>query len=708
MKTAIVLIMTLLLISGCNGKKDVYDIPSVKYPVTEKTDVTDNYFGNVVPDPYRWLEDDTSAKTGAWVVAQNEVTQGFLSQIPFREKITARLEEIYNYARVSSPMKVGEYVLYYKNNGLQNQAIIYRKKSGDTAEEVFIDPNTLSEKGTVSISLGGFSKDRKYISYIQSADGSDWGEIRIKEVATGKDMPDVLRYIKFSGTAWYKNGFFYSRFPEPGKGDELKGLNQYQSVWYHKLGDTQDKDILIFEDREHPLRYHNAYLTEDEKYLFLMVAEGTDGFEFHYKPVDLKNGGFKPLFTGFSHKSSVIDVEAGLFYVITDIGAPNYRLVAIDPANPAEDAWKVIIPESEYLLESVSAVGGKLMAQYLKDATTRIYQYDYSGKMEKEIELPMPGTGSIIYGMKEEPGIFYGFTSFTYPYTIFSYDITSGNQEIFFRPELKFDPEQFTAKQVFFTSKDGTKVPMFILSKKDMVQDGNNPALMYGYGGFNVPITPGFSVSIIPLLENGGIYAVVNLRGGNEYGETWHKAGMLLNKQNVFDDFISAGEYLISEKYTSSSKLGINGGSNGGLLVGACMTQRPELFKVAIAEVGVMDMLRYQKFTVGFGWVPEYGSSDDSVHFENLYSYSPLHNLKQGVEYPATLVMTGDHDDRVVPAHSFKFAATLQEYHKGQNPVLIRIETQAGHGAGKPVSKQIEAAADKLSFFLFNTQSLVK
>ena len=708
MKRLIICFLVLVLALSCRNSTKLYEITSVKYPYTKKAEVSDNYFGTVVSDPYRWLENDTANDVGQWVKEQNSVTFGFLEKIPFRAQIKTRLEEIYNYARISSPVKIGDYYLYYKNDGLQNQAVIYIKKGADGKEEVFIDPNKLSENGTVSITLTSFSRDRKYIGYLRSASGSDWGEIHVKEVATGKELPDVIKYVKFSGTSWWGEGFFYSRFPQPSKEEELTGLNKFQSVYYHKLRDPQEKDIPVYEDKDHPLLYHNVYLTEDEKYLFLVVAEGTDGFEIHYKPVDLKNGGFVPLFTGFKNKSAVIDFENGLFYVQTDIDAPNYRLVAIDPAKPEKANWKEIIPESKDLLEMVAPIGRKLFAKYIKDVSSRLYQYDYSGKLENEISFPVPGTVGLLYGMKEEPEFGYSFTSFTYPTTIYRYNVKTEKQEIFFQPTLKFDPSLFEAKQVFYTSKDGTRIPMFIIFKKGLEQNGKNPALLYGYGGFNISETPHFDVSIIPLLENGAVFAIANLRGGNEYGETWHKAGMLLNKQNVFDDFIAAGEYLINEKYTSSVRLGINGGSNGGLLVGACMTQRPDLFKVAIPEVGVMDMLRYQKFTIGFGWVPEFGSSDDSVNFNNLIKYSPLHTLKSGVAYPATLVLTSDHDDRVVPAHSFKFAATLQEKQAGKNPVLIRIETQAGHGAGKPVSKSIEATADKWAFFLFNTQSPVK
>ena len=708
MKHTFLYFVIALLAFGCRNSSNIYDIPSVRYPFSKKIDVTDNYFGTVVPDPYRWLENDTAKDVEQWVNEQNRVTFGFLEKIPFRNKIKTRLEEIYNYARVTSPFKVGEFYIYRKNDGLQNQSVIYIRKGIKGEEKVFLDPNKLSDNGTVAVNLTGFSKNRKYIGYALSSARSDWQEIHIKEVATGNDLKDIIKYVKFSGTSWFGNGFFYSRFPQPSKAEEMTALNKYQSVFYHKLGDPQEKDILIFEDRDHPLRYHSVGLTEDDKYLILTVAEGTDGFETYYKPVNLKKGGFIPLFTGFEHKSSVVDFNNGLFYIITDIDAPNYRLVAIDPGKPEKKSWKEIIPETADLLEGVSALGGKLFAQYLKDVSSRLYQFNYDGKKENEITFPVPGTVGISSGMKEESEFFYSFASFTYPTTIYKYDIPSGKQEIFFKPDLKFDPANFEARQVFYPGKDSTKIPMFVIYKKGLELNGNNPALLYGYGGFNISETPFFNISLIPLLENGAVYAVANLRGGNEYGEKWHKAGMLLKKQNVFNDFIAAAEYLIKEKYTSSSKLGINGGSNGGLLVGACMTQDPGLFKVAIPEVGVMDMLRYQKFTVGFGWVPEYGSSDDSVNFRNLYSYSPLQNIKQGVQYPATLVFTSDHDDRVVPAHSFKFAATLQEKQTGSYPVLIRIESQAGHGAGKPISKIIDATADKWAFFLFNTQSPVK
>ena len=704
-----------LMLAACGGEHAEtsvaeavkYDMPDVAYPATKKVEFSETLHGKVVEDPYRWLENDTAPDVKEWVAEQNKVTFGYLEQIPFRDKFKKRLEEIYNYARQSSPHKTGDYYFYYRNDGLQNQSVIYYKKGLDGEEKVFIDPNTLSKDGTVSIGLAGFSSDHKYAAYSRSDAGSDWQEIRVRDIESGNDLPDVLRWVKFSDAAWYGDGFFYSRYPAPQKGTELSGTNSYHKVYYHKLGEPQEKDVLIFEDLKNPLRYHNVSLTEDDKYLVLYVASGTDGFECHYKATDLKKGGFTPLFTGFENKSSIIDHKDGKFYVHTDIDAPRYRLVAIDIKNPSKENWTEILPQNEDLLEGVSIAGGKLFGQYLKDVTTRIYQYDYSGKKEREITLPAPGTASVSSGKSEDKELFYVFTSYTYPTTVYKYNIGSGNADVFFKPELKFNPDDFESKQVFYKSKDGTKVPMFIVHKKGLKLDGTNPAMLYGYGGFNVSLTPSFAVSIIPLLENNGVYAVANMRGGGEYGEDWHRDGMLLKKQNVFDDFIAAAEYLINEKYTSSDKLAISGGSNGGLLVGACMTQRPELFKVAFPAVGVLDMLRYHKFTVGFGWMVEYGSPDSLEHFNNLFAFSPYHNLKKDVAYPATMVLTGDHDDRVVPAHSFKFAARLQEYHKGENPVLIRIETDAGHGAGKPTSKVIEEVADKWAFMFFNTQSEV-
>lgn len=699
---------SILLLTGCKFNRVDHSLPGITYPVTFKGDVSDNYFGTTVADPYRWLENDTAPEVEAWVQEQNKITFSFLSKIPFREKIKTRLTEITNFARVSGVIKAGDYILYEKNDGLQNQPVIYRRKGIDGKDEVLIDANTLSSDGTIAVDIIGISEDKKYVTYSKSVSGSDWKDIFIKEIATGNDLSDHIRYAKFTGTQWYGDGFFYSRFPEPARGKELQQINQFQKVYYHKLGEPQEKDILIFEDPDHPLRYHSVGISDDRKYLFLYVSEGTDGFECYYKKTDLKKGGFKPLFTGFEHKSSVIEHIDGKFLVHTDIDAPNYRVIALDPENPGKGNWKEIIPESNSLLEYAACIGGKLFAMYLKDVSSHLYQYSYDGKQEKEIEFPEIGSASLQYGDMDEDVFFYSFTSYNMPAVFYAVSVSSGEQSVFFRPDLKFDPEQYQITQVFYPSKDGTKIPMFIIHKKGLKRNGKNPALLYGYGGFSASETPFYSSSVIALLEYGAVFAVANLRGGNEYGEEWHKAGMLLKKQNVFDDFIAAAEYLIGEKYTSSDKLGIYGGSNGGLLVGACMAQRPELFKVAIPMVGVMDMLRFHKFTVGFGWVDEYGSSDDSVHFNNLYAYSPLHNLKKGVSYPATLVTTSDHDDRVVPAHSFKFIATLQEMNGGTNPVLIRIETKAGHGAGKSVSKVIDETADKWAFFLYVVGAEVK
>jgi prolyl oligopeptidase len=672
------------------------------YPVTAKTDVADDYFGVRIPDPYRWLEDDTAKQTEEWVSQQNAVTFGYLEQIPYRESIRKRYEALFNYPKLSSPFKAGEYFFFYKNDGLQNQSVIYFQKGIDGKPEVFIDPNALSAEGTVSIQLIGFSRDYKYVAYSRNEAGSDWQQIKVMEVATKKELEDELKWVKFSGAAWKGNGFYYSRYPEPKEGGELSSSNQFHWIYYHELGTPQSKDQLIFSDKDHPYHYHSASITEDERYLLLYTAEGTDGFECHYDDLNENGINFVPLFTGFKNKSSVIDHVNGSFLVQTDIGAPNYRMVAVDLKNPAKKHWKDLLPEKENLLQGVSTAGGYLFANYLENATTKILRYDYDGTNEMAIELPAPGSAGGFSARKEDSSLYYSFTSFTYPNTIFKLDIQKGTSTLFHKSELQFDPEAYETKQVFYNSKDGTSVSMFIVHKKGLELNGNNPTYLYGYGGFNISLTPSFSASRIILLENGGVFAMPNLRGGGEYGEDWHKGGMLLKKQNVFDDFIAAAEYLIKEKYTNSSKLGIAGGSNGGLLVGACMTQRPDLFQVAFPAVGVLDMLRYHKFTVGHGWVPEYGSSDKQEDFNNLLSYSPLHNVKEDVDYPATMITTADHDDRVVPAHSFKFAATLQEKYSGNRPMLIRIETNAGHGAGKPTSKIIEEQADIWSFLFYN------
>jgi prolyl oligopeptidase len=668
------------------------------YPKTVKENVVDDYFGTEVADPYRWLEDDNSPETEAWVKAENEVTEDYLSQIPCRNKIRERLTEIWNYPRYSTPTKKGDYYYYFKNDGLQNQSILYRLKNLKDDPEVFLDPNKLSSDGTVALSSIHFSNDHKYMVYSIARSGSDWNEFFVMDTGTGEQKEDHLKWIKFSGAAWKGNGFYYSRYDEPGETGQFSNQNQFQKIYFHALGTPQSSDVLVFEDKEHPLRYFNAQVTKDEKYLIINASEGTSGDELYYQSLVGPYNRITLLAKGFKNNYQVIDHYNDRLLVLTDHGASNYRLIAIDPSDPDSTKWVDVIPETMDLLEGVSTGGGKLFAFYLKDASTKILQMSYNGKIEKEIALPSIGSAYGLSGEREDKELFYSFSSFTTPSTIFQYHVETGTSTLFRQPELKFNPDDYLIEQIFYVSKDKTRVPMFIIRKKDVELNGNNPALLYGYGGFNISLTPSFSISRMIFLENGGIYAIPNLRGGGEYGEEWHKAGMLDKKQNVFDDFIAAAEYLIREKYTSSEKLAISGGSNGGLLVGAAMTQRPDLFRVALPAVGVMDMLRYQKFTIGWGWVVEYGSSDNEKDFEYLYKYSPLHNIKGGVAYPSTLVTTADHDDRVVPAHSFKFAATLQEKNKGNNPMLIRIETNAGHGAGKPVSKAIDEATDVWSF----------
>ncbi len=673
----------------------------LQYPVTKKVDQVDEYFGTPVADPYRWMEDDQSEDIKEWIQQQNELTFSYLENIPFRQKIRQRLNEVYNYPRYSSPFRAGEYYFFYKNDGLQNQSVIYVQKGLEGDPEVFIDPNLLSPDGTIRISLVGFSKDDKYVTYSRSEAGSDWQELHIMEIASKKELSDRIRWVKFTGAAWHGNGFYYSGYDKPAEGEELTAMNKFQKIFYHKVGDPQEKDVMVYEDPDHPMRYVRARVTEDQRYLFLYITEGTHGNELYYKDLSAPDADFAPLITGFESDSYIIDNDADQFFLYTNIDAPNYRVILIDSQDPGKEHWKTIIPEKSEVLSSVSTVGGQLFCNYLKDATTRIFQHDLSGKLIREIDLPALGSGGGFSGKREDEITFYSFSSFTYPPTIYKYDISSGKSEVFHKTDVNFSPEDYEAKQVFYSSKDGTKIPMFIVYKKGIEIDGQRPTYLYGYGGFNSSRRPYFDSTLLILLENDGVYATACIRGGGEYGEEWHRAGMLLNKQNVFDDFIAAAEYLIGENYTSKERLAIAGASNGGLLVGACMTQRPDLFKVAFPAVGVMDMLRYHKFTVGWGWTVEYGSSDEKIHFENLYSYSPLHNIEDGTAYPATLVTTADHDDRVVPAHSFKFIATLQEKHKGENPVLIRIQTRSGHGASS-TTKRLEEIADKWSFLFYN------
>ncbi|MCB9336370.1 MAG: S9 family peptidase [Flavobacteriales bacterium] len=692
-------------VNNNKSKETKLAVIPVKYFETQKDSVTENYFGTEVNDPYRWLENDTSSATKQWVKKQNEITFGYLNQIPFRDKIKTRVEEILNYPKQSAPRKVGEYYFYTKNDGLQDQSVYYYKKGEDGEEQVFIDPNKESETGIVAISLLGASPDDKYIAYSRQEAGSDWQEIRVREIATNKEFKDKVKWAKFTGASWDKDGFFYSGYEAPKEGSEYSAKNVSHSVYYHELGTTQEADKLIYEDENNPKLYHFVGVTEDEKYLILHVQNGTEGVDLYFREMGT-DGNFKPLITGFKNKSDVIDHVDGKLYVLTDKNASNNQLVAINVNNVDEAAWETIIPESEHYLSAVSTGGGKLFAQYLEKAASKLFQLDYDGSNKKEIELPTIGSAGGLSGKKDDKDLFYSFSSYTYPSTIFKYNVETGKSEQYFQPDVKFDPSAYETNQVTYKSKDGTNVTMFITHKKGLELNGNNPTLLYGYGGFNISITPWFSPSNMILLENGGVYAVANLRGGAEYGEEWHKDGMLMNKQNVFDDFIAAAQYLIDNKYTCKEKLAIEGRSNGGLLVGAVITQKPDLCQVAFPCVGVLDMLRYHLFTVGWGWVPEYGSSEQSKEmFEYLYGYSPLHNVKPETTYPATMVTTADHDDRVVPAHSFKFAATLQENHIGDNPVLIRIDVDAGHGAGKPLSKQIDEIADKWSFMFYNTNT---
>ena len=697
-KYLVLLILTLLIfLPVCKPQ-----VEELTYPVTKKVDQVDDYFGTKVEDPYRWLEDDRAEDVKQWVEVQNKATFTYLEKIPYREKIRMRVTEIYNYPRYSFPSRAGEYYFFSKNDGLQNQSVIYIQKGLEGEPEVFIDPNRLSPDGTVRIGLVGLSRDDHYVAFSRSEAGSDWSELGVMEVAAKKELSDQIKWVKFSGASWHGDGFYYSGYDEPEKGQELTARNKFQKIFYHSLGDPQEHDTLIYEDKEHPFRYKGVDITEDGKYMTLYLSEGTSGNELYYKDLSKKKMKFEPLVTGFEFDSSVIDNVGDKFVVFTNVDAPNYRVVLLDPKKPAEENWKDIIPEKTEVLSSANTAGGYLFCKYLKDATTRVYQHGLDGKLVRGIELPALGSAYGFFGKKEDKTLFYTFTSFTFLPMIYKYDVESGKSDVFRKTEVKFNPEDYEVKQVFYSSKDGTKVPMFIVHKKGLTQNGKNPTYLYAYGGFNSSLTPSFDPTLVVLLENGGVYAAANLRGGGEYGEAWHRAGMLLKKQNVFDDFIAAAEYLINEKYTSKEKLAIAGASNGGLLVGACMTQRPDLCKVAFPAVGVMDMLRYHKFTVGWGWVVEYGSSDEEQHFKNLYSYSPLHNIKDSAAYPATLVTTADHDDRVVPAHSFKFISTLQEKHRGKNPALIRIETRSGHGASS-TTKRIEEIADKWAFMFYNT-----
>ncbi|MBW7467021.1 prolyl oligopeptidase [Pontibacter aydingkolensis] len=672
------------------------------YPNTRKGDHVENYFGTQLPDPYRWLETHNE-EVDEWIEAQNKVTFNYLDDIAFRDKIKNRLTEIWNYPKYGAPFKEGGKYYFFKNDGLQNQSVLYVQETLEAEPKVFFDPNKLSSDGTVALTALQFSKDGKYVAYGTSSGGSDWNTYQVMDAATGKILDDKIEWVKFSGPSWHKDGFYYSRYDAPTEGNKLANKNEYHKVYYHKIGTPQSQDKLIYEDKTKPLRNFYGQTTDDERFLILNASEGASGANaLYYKDLTDPKSTIKPIIDNFESEYNVIDNFGDKLLVMTNKNAPRYRLVMIDPKKPQEANWKVVVPESQNVMQSVSSIGGRIIASYMKDATSQVVVYDQNGKQLNTVELPTLGTVSGFGGDKENKETFFTFTSFTYPPTIYRYDVPNNKVTQFRKTEVNINTDAFETKQVFYTSKDGTKVPMFIVYKKGLQLNGQNPTYLYAYGGFNISMTPSFSIANMLWLENGGVYAMPNLRGGGEYGEEWHKAGMTPNKQNVFDDFIGAAEYLINQKYTSSDKLAVAGGSNGGLLVGAFMTQRPDLAKVAIPAVGVMDMLRFHKFTIGWAWVPEYGSSDDEAQFKNLYAFSPLHNIKEGVKYPATLVKTADHDDRVVPAHSFKFISELQDKGAPGNPYLIRVDVRAGHGAGKPTSLLIQEWADTYSFIYKN------
>lgn len=673
---------------------------NIKYPETKKGEIVDVYFDTKVNDPYRWLEDDKSAETGAWVKAQNEVTYGYLYKIPFREELKKRMEKLWNYEKIGAPYTEGKFTYFSKNNGLQNQSVIYRKDEKGK-EEIFLDPNTFSKDGTTSLGGLDFSKDGNKAAYSISEGGSDWRKVIIIDALSKKVLEDTLVDVKFSGVSWLGNeGFYYSSYDKP-KGSELSAKTDQHKLYFHKLGTSQKEDKVIF-GADQKRRYVGGYVTEDNHYLVITAANSTYGNELYIKDLTTTNSPIITIVDNFNSENAIIDNDGSKLFIETDFNAPNKRVVSVDFSNPKPENWKDFIKETENVL-APSTGGGYLFANYTKDAVSLVLQYDYNGKLVREIKLPAVGTAGGFGGKKHEKVLYYSFTNYTTPGSIFSFDAKSGKSEVYQKPKVDFKSEDYESKQVFYTSKDGTKIPMIITYKKGTKLDGKNPTILYGYGGFNISLTPAFSIANAVWMENGGVYAVANLRGGGEYGKKWHDAGTKLQKQNVFDDFIAAAEYLIAQKYTSSDFLAIRGGSNGGLLVGATMTQRPDLVKVALPAVGVMDMLRYHTFTAGAGWAYDYGTAQDNKEmFEYLKGYSPVQNVKKGVKYPATMVTTGDHDDRVVPAHSFKFAAELQDKQTGDNPVLIRIDVKAGHGAGKSVAATIQENVDIQAFTLYN------
>ena len=679
----------------------------ITYPESKKVDVVDEYFGTKVPDPYRWLENENSAETKAWVQAQNATTFAYLDKIPYREKLKARLTQLYNYPRISAPFRRGNTYFFTKNDGLQNQSVYYIQEGVNGKPEEFLDPNKFSSDGTSTLSAFSLSKDGRYLAYGMSTGGSDWVTIHVMEVATKKNLDDELSWLKASGVNWQGDGFFYSRYPEPEKGRELTSKNEFQAVYFHKVGTPQSADVLVYEDKANPQRFQNVGTTEDERFAILNVSErgkGKQGNAIFYRDLSKNEKNFSPIVAEIGDDSyGVIDNVADKFLIRTDHGAPNGRVVLVDPKNPAESNWKDVLPERSEPLQSVGTAGGKLFASWRKDVATKAYVFSLDGQLENEIKLPGLGTAGGFGGLSDDKYVFYNFSSFNFPSTIYKYDIATKTSTVFRSVDIpSFKPGDYETKQVFFNSKDGTRVPMFLVYRKGIKLDGNNPTLLYGYGGFNVVTAPNFSSTRLALLEQGVIYASCNMRGGGEYGEKWHEAGTKLKKQNVFDDFIGAAEYLIKEKYTSSNRLAIQGGSNGGLLVGAVSNQRSELFKAVVEQAGVMDMLRFHKFTIGWNWIADYGSAEaNAAQFKALLAYSPIHNVKAGTKYPATLITTADHDDRVVPAHNFKYAAALQAAQGGDAPILIRIDTNSAHGASN-TTKSIEQTRDIYAFLFEN------
>jgi len=679
----------------------------IAYPETKKVEVVDDYFGTKVPDPYRWLEDETSPETKAWVEEQNRLTFGYLDKIPYREKLKARLTELYNYPRISAPFRRGDTYFFTRNDGLQNQSVYYIQKGVNGTPELFLDPNKFSADGTSVLSAFSLSKDGKYLAYGISQGGSDWVTLNVMEVASRNKLSDEVKWMKASGVSWQGDGFYYSRYPEPEKGRELTTKNEFQAVYFHKVGTPQSEDTLVYEDKEHPQRFHTVGTTEDERFALLTISErgkGKKGNSLFYKDLSQPDSKFMPLVAQISDtRYSVVDNVGDKLLITTDLNAPNGRVVLVDPQNPDAKNWKDVLPERTEPLQGAGTAGGKLFASWRKDVATRAYVFSLDGKLENEIVLPGVGSANGFGGLNDDKYVFYSFTSFNFPPTIYKYDIATRKSTVFRTVEIPgFKPDNYETKQVFYNSKDGTRVPMFLVYKKGLKLDGDNPTLLYGYGGFNIVTAPSFSSLRLALLEQGVVYASANMRGGGEYGEKWHEAGTKLKKQNVFDDFIGAAEWLIANKYTSPNKLAIQGASNGGLLVGAVSNQRPELFRAVIEQAGVMDMLRFQKFTIGWNWIADYGSSEaNEAEFKALYAYSPIHNVKPGTRYPATLITTADHDDRVVPAHNYKYAAALQAAQGGDNPILIRIDTNSAHGASS-TTKSIEQTRDIYAFLFEN------